>query len=361
MNVHPARLLFDCEYSKNNYQLWVTTIRWAPFNELLLLAYSQKYLVVFLRDSSATKPLKVKWMEFENILNAEFVVFNCKSKLCVHVDVCVLAGKDLSVHVIDWDSRNYMEVAKVAPFSDSLIHQYSSTQHRVFPCGAYVNEASIIVEQREHLITVTESELKLWDAKGAMAELSALATASKNLKKLAYLEVARGILAVLETEEKKLYLYQARKVANNYALVLICVKDIYLPKEVSGLAITVEDYKKDQIEATVLVIDSGGLRVYPLTVKVQETSTNLQATASQIIEKPKPPINKSSPNPAAKPHKENSKKKHKPLFKLKRKKPESSILSYKDLSSFDQVLYNHIEMCGAQMAKLDSIVLCGLR
>eukprot|EP00826_Nyctotherus_ovalis_P030568 TRINITY_DN2439_c0_g3_i1.p2 TRINITY_DN2439_c0_g3~~TRINITY_DN2439_c0_g3_i1.p2 ORF type:complete len:144 (-),score=25.44 TRINITY_DN2439_c0_g3_i1:1310-1741(-) len=135
MSTQPASLLFDCEYSVNNCQLWVTTVRWAPFNELLLLAYSQKYLVVFLRDSCAMKPLKVKWMEFEHILNAEFVAFNYKSMLCVYVDVCVLAGKDFSVHVIDWDRKDCVRIAKVVPFGDSLFHQYCAHTHIESSCA----------------------------------------------------------------------------------------------------------------------------------------------------------------------------------------------------------------------------------
>jgi len=84
MRIHDMKdtptLIFDYEYSESNCQLWVTTVRWASFNNLLLLAFSQKYLIVLFRNSSLLKPLVIRYLELEYILNAEFLTLctNCK-------------------------------------------------------------------------------------------------------------------------------------------------------------------------------------------------------------------------------------------------------------------------------------------
>jgi hypothetical protein len=243
------------------------------------------------------------------------------------------------------------------------IHYFTSTllqQHRIFTCGAYVNEVSIITKQCNQLLTITENELKLWDIKSnTLIELDTQPIITKSTKKFIYLETTRGILVVLEPEIKKLFIYQTQEVGNSYGIVLIGIKELELLKEITGLAITISEYTKDIIGIKLILIESNELKVFTLKIKSQRI--DIRAIKEQINPEPITENKEEVKKPQQKANE--IKKDHKPLYKLKRKRPEPEHIENPintNLTLNEQTLYKHIQHCETQTAKLDSLVLLTL-
>jgi len=228
-----------------------------------------------------------------------------------------------------------------------------------------VDENSIIKKQCDQLVTITESELKLWDIKSnEMKTLDTQSTIIKSTKKFVCLEIIRGILVVLEPEIKKLFIYQTQWANKSYEIVLIDIKELEVLREIKGLAIAVNEYKKDTIGIKVLMIESNELKVFSLWIKPQRI--NISAIKEQF--KPEPIVVESKEEvkriqqTASKIKKDNNsslKALYKPSYKLKRKKPEPEkiqSLICPNLSLTKEALYKSIQHCEAQEAKLDSLV-----
>ncbi len=76
MRESPPKLVFSLDYSESGgHAVWLSTLRWSPFNSGMMLAYSPKYVTVISRDSQQLKPKQVRHIPFDSVAEAEFLPF----------------------------------------------------------------------------------------------------------------------------------------------------------------------------------------------------------------------------------------------------------------------------------------------
>jgi hypothetical protein len=133
MRENPPKLLLSYEYTKpaRYCNVRLSSLRWAPFKNNLLLAFSSKLLTVISREETSLAPKHFQHICFETIEEAEFLPFSTQRTLPVDsLDICILSKKDHSIHIINWEGRKG-ELEVLSPLmAFTLDKTFRYTRHR---------------------------------------------------------------------------------------------------------------------------------------------------------------------------------------------------------------------------------------
>eukprot|EP01022_Parablepharisma_sp_SALTPOND_P033482 TRINITY_DN88831_c1_g1_i1.p1 TRINITY_DN88831_c1_g1~~TRINITY_DN88831_c1_g1_i1.p1 ORF type:complete len:303 (+),score=37.42 TRINITY_DN88831_c1_g1_i1:707-1615(+) len=187
----------------------------------------------------------------------------------------------MGVHVVNWEAKRTDMLNKLVPFPAETVYRYHIIYlqiYRIFPCGAYVNEHSVITAHHNHLLTASNSEIKLWEVKteqkSAFVGLNSTKTTPSTATPISYFDVMRGILLLLDPLTKALSVYRTKRDKREndyiYGVVLMCRRGLEVSDKVAGLSMVVEKYDKNEIELKTVVVDDAEVKVFRFVVKNED-------------------------------------------------------------------------------------------
>ncbi|MDR3548457.1 MAG: hypothetical protein P4M11_09380 [Candidatus Pacebacteria bacterium] len=178
----------------------------------------------------------------------------------------------------------------------------------IFPCGAYLDENSVMKASYNHLLTASKEEIKLWNlALAPKVSFQGLNTqkpaysvrdqrAVANFEQATYFDIFHGLFLVLDVPSKDLLVFKTQRSNENpllHGVPLIHQREIAVTERASGLLSVVERVDKLSLELRILVVDDNELKVFRSAIKIDPSLT------VKCNEVPRPMIFDSVPEPRA--------------------------------------------------------------